>query len=231
MSERLKRNIGIRINSLNIKIAPNDNILLNYKEIAEDVLSLLTKFKNTTGVTIETDAGAIIFDKNEKTKPLETGEFYRVLDRYFKELEKGSTMWCASTMLEDEWTEEPLEMQFRVNNLDAANRGANIERIFIFSKSKINEFKENKTLKIYMQNSNINTMFVDYDEVMKNEPELFEILGNGWDGFGKHTLIVDLPEGSSERGYVSRNAKEVQEAYNCFQKLKRYAKDLKEVLK
>ncbi len=231
MAESLKRNIGIRINSLNIKVLPNDNVLLNYKDIAEDILSLLSKFRNTTGINIETDGGAIVFDNYGRTRPLETGDFYRVLDTYFNQLEKGDTMWSASTMLEDEWTEEPLEMQFRVNNLDAANRGANIERIFIFSKSKINEFKENKTLKIYMQNSNINTMFVDFDEVMKNEPELFEILGNGWDGFDDHTLIVDLPEGNEGRGYVSINTEEVKKAYNCFQKLKKYAKDLKEVLK
>ena len=139
-------------------------------------------------------------------------------------------MWCASTMLEDEWTEEPAEMHFRVSNLDAANRGANIERIFIFSKSKIKQFKNNKTLKIYMQ-SNIHTMFVDYDEILEKDPELLKIVGSGWDGINKETLILDLPEGNSGRGYVSINKREVVKAYDCFQKLKTYAKELKEVLK
>ena len=37
-------------------------------------------------------------------------------------------------MMEDEWTEEPLEMKFRLINLEAANRGVKIDRIFIFSK-------------------------------------------------------------------------------------------------
>jgi flavoprotein len=37
--------------------------------------------------------------------------------------------------------------------------------------------------------------------------------------------------GSKERGYISKNTKEVMEAYNCFQELKEYAKNLKEVLK
>lgn len=231
MSDKLKRNIGIRINSLNIEIKSNKNILFNYEEIAEDVLALLTKFKNTTGMSIQTDGGAIVFDENGRTKPLETGDFYRVLDTYFNSLDKNSTMWAASTMLEDEWTEEPLEMQFRVNNLDAASRGANIERIFIFSKTKINEFKNNKTLKIYMQNANINTMFVDYDEVMEKEPELFDILGSGWDGFNENTLILDLPEGSLGRGYVSINIEEVRKAKKCFERLKSYSKDLKEILK
>jgi len=226
----LKENIGVRINSLNIDIPINVDTLMNYDEIAEDIVELLTKFKNTTGISITTDAGVIEFNTKGRTKPLIIGEFYRVINSYFKRLNKDSYMWSASTMLEDEWTEEPLEMNFRVINLEAANRGTKIDRIFLFNKSKIKEFKNNKTLKIYMQ-SNINTMFVDYDEILKKEPQLFKILKNGWDGIDKDTLIVDLPESSKERGYISKNTKEVMEAYKCFQKLKQYSVDLKEVLK
>lgn len=121
-------------------------------------------------------------------------------------------------------------MQFRVTNLEVANRGTNVERIFIFSKDKIKEFKNNKTLQIYMQ-SNIHTMYVDYDEIYNKEPELLKILGNGWDGINNDTLIVDLPSGRETRGYISKNKQEVKQAYHCFQEFKKYAKDLKEVLK
>lgn len=226
----LKENIGARINTINIQEKIETETIINYDEIAEDIMHLLTGLKNTTGISINTDGGAIKFQENERTKNLSIGEFYRAIRNYFKRLTKESYMWCASTMLEDEWTEEPLEMEFRVINLEAANRGAKLERIFIFSKSKIQEFKENKTLKIYMQ-SNINTMFVDYDEILEKEPKLLEIVGNGWDGINKDTLIVDLPENSRERGYISRNKKEIATAYNCFKKLKEYAKDLKKILK
>lgn len=230
MADRLKENIGLRINSITLNSDIGPNVIMNYDEIAEDIEQFLTKFKNTTGINIETDGGAIKFNRNGRTDNLEIGRFYRMITNYFKRLNKDSYMWCASTMMEDEWTEEPLEMNFRVTNLEAANRGANIERIFIFSKSKIKEFKNNKTLKIYMQ-SNIKTMFVDYDELQEKEPELLEIVGDGWDGIDTNTLIVDLPAGQEKRGYISRNKDEVQKAYNCFQKLKEYAKDLKEILK
>ena len=133
-------------------------------------------------------------------------------------------------MLEDEWTESPQEMKFRILNLEVANRGVNVERIFIFSKDKIKEFRKNKTLKIYRQ-SNIKTLYVDYDEIKEKTPKLLEIVANGWDGIDKTTLIVDLPEECKERGYISKNTKEVEEAYNCFQKLKKYSKNLREVLK
>ena len=230
LAKDLKENIGVRINTVSLDIAKSNNVIVNYNEIAEDIVELLTKFKNTTGMNITTNGGAIEFDATGKTEQLSTGEFYKAINHYFKDLNKESYLWCASTMMEDEWTEEPLEMQFRVTNLEAANRGVKIDRIFIFSKSKIKEFKDNKTLKIYMQ-SNINTMFVDYDEILEKEPELLKIVGDGWDGIDEDTLIVDMPAGEKERGYISINKNEVQKSYKCFQELKKYAKDLKEILK
>jgi hypothetical protein len=165
-----------------------------------------------------------------RTENLSIGKFYNVINNYFNKLNRESYLWCASTMLEDEWTESPQEMKFRVINLEAANRGVNVERIFIFSKDKIKEFKENKTLKIYMQ-SNIKTLFVDYDEIKEKSPKLLETVGNGWDGIDEKTLIADLLENDNERGYVTENKKEVMKAYKCFQELKKYSINLKEVLK
>ncbi len=228
-SESLKKEIGLRINYLILDINEND-LDIEYDEISEDIINLLLNFKNTNGVTIVTDGGKVEFNKNKRTKNLNNGEFYKTINKYFKKLNKNSYLWCVSTMLKDEWTEEPQEMKFRVISLEAANRGVKIERIFIFSKNKIKEFKNNKTLKIYMQ-SNINTMFVDYDEIFEKKPELLKIVGAGWDGIDKNILIADLPEEYIERGYVSKNTKEVIRAYNCFQELKEYAVSLKEILK
>ena len=72
---------------------------------------------------------------------------------------------------------------------------------------------------------------VFYEEIQKNNPKLLETLGNGWDGINQDTLIVDLPEESSKRGYLSKNKREITKAYECFQELKKQARDLKEVLK
>lgn len=230
LAVKLKNEIGLKINTLVLDINENKDNLINYNEIAEDIFTLLVKLRNTTGMEIITNGGKIEFDKKGRSEDLEIGTFYKAINNCFKKLNKESYLWCASTMLEDEWTESPQEMNFRLINLEAANRGVNVERIFIFSKNKIKEFKKNKTLKIYMQ-SNIKTLFVDYDEIKEKEPQLLEIVDNGWDGIDKNTLIVDLPETSKGRGYISKNTKEVLESYNCFQKLKEYSKSLKEVLK
>lgn len=230
LANKLKEEIGLKINTLVLDIPKDKDVLVNYNEIAEDIIELLFRFKNTTGIAITTDGGKVEFNKNGRTDNLEIGKFYKAINNYFRKLNKESYLWCASTMLEDEWTESPQEMKFRVLNLEVANRGVNVDRIFIFSKDKIKEFKQNKTLKIYMQ-SNISTLFVDYDEISEKAPKLLEIVNNGWDGIDQNTLIVDLPESSKQRGYVSKNTKEVMEAYNCFQELKKYSKNLKEVLK
>lgn len=230
LCEKLKNEIGLKINTLLLDIAQNEDVLINYEELAEDIINLLLGFKNTTGTAITTDGGKIKINKNGRTENLEIGKFYKAINNCFKKLNKESYLWCASTMLEDEWTDSPQEMKFRIINLEVANRGVNVERIFIFSKDKIKQFKNNKTLKIYMQ-SNIKTLYVDLGEIEEKESDLIEIVGAGWDGIDKSLLIADLPETSKQRGYISKNTKEVTDAYNCFQKLKTYAKDLKEILK
>ena len=230
LANKFKNDIGLKINTLVLDINQEIDYLINYDEIAEDIINLLLRLKNTTGVAITTDGGKIEFDKNGRTENFEIGKFYKAINNCFKKLNKESYLWCASTMLEDEWTDYPQEMKFRLINLEVANRGVNVERIFIFSKDKIKQFRNNKTLKIYMQ-SNIKTLFVDLCEIKEKNPKLLEIVSNGWDGIDKNLLIADLPETSKQRGYISKNIKEVMKAYNCFQELKKYSKDLKEVLK
>lgn len=229
LAEKFKSEIGLKINTLILRIPKSEDLSIHYNEIAEDIVTLLIKLKNTTGMAIITDGGKIEFDEKGRSKNLETGEFYKAINQYFEKLNKESYLWCASTMLADEWTDSPQEMKFRIINLEVANRGVKVERIFIFRKDKVKEYRKNKTLKIYRQ-SNIKTLFVDYDEIMEKAPNLLKILANGWDGINQDTLIVDLPEGARERGYISKNTKEVREAYYCFQELKKYANDLREVL-
>lgn len=232
LSKSLKAEVGSRINAISLNIPNTKNLFVEYEELANDIVDLLTRLKNTTGFIIETDVGVLEFDKSGKTKILSNGEFYKAIDNCLNKLDKQSYFWSASMMLQDEWTEEPKEMKFRVSNLEVANRGAKVERIFVFSHSKIKDFKSNKTLKIFMQ-SNIDAMYVDLDEILKKEPKLLEILGDGWDGIDESILIVDTPTKNENeaRGYLSTNKLEIQKAYECYLKLKSYSKKLKDILK
>jgi len=223
----LNKKIGVNINTLLLDIEPSD--LVNYNEISTNIIELLLRFKNTSGCSIVTDGAKLSFDKNNRTDYLLKGPFYKAINTCFKDLHSSSHIWCASTMLDDEWTEEPEEMKFRLLNLELANRGINFERIFIIKKSKLKDYQNNKTLKIYMQ-SNIKTIYVDYDEIIEKAPHLLETVESGWDGIDDNTLIVDL-ELNNYRGYISKNKEEIEEAYKCFQELKKYGHELKEILK
>ena len=67
-----------------------------------------------------------------------------------------------------------------VYKLRSDSNGYTVNGRVLFSKDKIKQFKDNKTLKIYMQ-SNIKTLFVDYDEIKEKAyailtPDLKEIV-------------------------------------------------------
>ena len=47
VSSKLKNEIGLRINTLILDIQKNVDLIVNYTEIAEDILELLLKFKNS----------------------------------------------------------------------------------------------------------------------------------------------------------------------------------------
>ena len=132
--------------------------------------------------------------------------------------------------MESERTETPLEMNFRLINLEALNRGAKVERIFLFKKEEVEKYKNNNTLKIFMQ-SNMDTLFVDYNEVIEKEPELIKKIGCGIAEINKDVFFGDLPDDGEYRAYVSINKKEIDKNYEVYLKLKKYAVELKEVLR
>ena len=63
MSDRLRNEIGLRINKLLLNIPKDKDVLINDYEIAEDIIDLLLRFKNTTGTAIITDRAKIEFNK------------------------------------------------------------------------------------------------------------------------------------------------------------------------
>ncbi len=228
IDSKLIDEVEIRKNTLNVELPDNKKYLIDYENISKDINSLLTGFTNSTNNTINTNGTIIEFDKNGKSKLFKNGEYYKLLNYYYSQLKKGDNIWLVSPMMESEWTETPLEMNFRLINLEAINRGANIERIFLFKKEEAERYKNNNTLKIFMQ-SQMKTLFVDYNEVIEKEPDLIETVGSGIAEINKDTFLCDLPDDGEYRAYVSINKKEIDKNYEVYLKLKKYAVDLKEV--
>lgn len=200
-------------------------------EIADDIYLMLTRHKYTNGSSLISDGGYLAFDEQSKTEDLDSGKFYRILDKFFTETKSGSEMWITSTMMDNEWNEDPAERKFIQSNFDAADRGVKMHRIFIFSTSNIEIYKNNKYIQRYLSSNKIITSFVDIDELRKKHPELIKIINDGWIGIDDYALIVDLPSDGTSRGYVTMNKHEIKSAKECFEKLKSIATPLKNIMR
>lgn len=201
------------------------------QEIADDIYLMLTRHKYTNGSTLVSDGGYLSMDEQSKTEDLDSGKFYRILDKFFGETKKGSEMWITSTMMDNEWNEDPAERKFIQSNFDAVDRGVKMHRIFLFEKEKAEEYKKNKYIQRYLSSNKIITSFVDINELKENHPELLKVIKEGWIGIDDYALLVDLPSDGTFRGYVTMNKQEIQKAKACFEELRKLSVPLKQIMK
>lgn len=199
-------------------------------EIADDIYLMLTRHKYTNGSSLVSDGGYLSMDSQSRTEDLDSGKFYKILDKYFRETEKGSKMWIISTMMDNEWNEEPAERKFIQSNFDAADRGVEIERIFIFNKDDAQKFKTNPYIKRYLSSDKIVSKFVDLQQIKDENPKLLDTIKNGWIGIDDYALLVDLPSDGSSRGYVTLNKLEIKKAKECFNEIDKISQLLKEIM-
>lgn len=200
-------------------------------EIADDIYLMLTRHKYTNGSSLVSDGGYLSMDSQSRTEDLDSGKFYKILDKFFSETKSGSKMWITSTMMENEWNESPAEKKFIQSNFDAANRGVEIERIFLFNQQDAESFQDNPYIQQYLSSDKIKTNFVDLTELKEAHPKLLDIIKNGWIGIDNYALLVDLPSDGTSRGYVTFNKQEIKNAKTCFEKLHAMAQPLKNIIK
>lgn len=201
------------------------------EEIADDIYLMLTRHKYTNGSSLVSDGGYLSMDSQSKTEDLDSGKFYKILDKYFTETKRGSKMWIISTMMDNEWNEEPSERRFIQSNFDAAERGVEIERIFIFDKKNAPEYKNNPYIKRYLSSNKIICKFIDINELKMKKPKTLEIISNGWIGIDDDVLLVDLPSDGTSRGYATLNKLEIKKAHDCFCEIEPLAIPLKDIMK
>ncbi len=200
-------------------------------EIADDIYLMLTRHKYTNGSSLVSDGGYLSMDSQSRTEDLDSGKFYKILDKFFSETKKGSKMWITSTMMENEWNESPAEKKFIQSNFDAANRGVEIERIFLFNKEDAETFQKNPYIQRYLSSDKIISKFVDLNELKEKNPKLLDIIKNGWIGIDDYALLVDLPSDGTSRGYVTFNKQEIKNAKTCFEELHAMTQPLKNIIK
>ena len=199
------------------------------EEIADDIYLLLTRHKYTTGSSLVSDGGYLAVDEQSKTEDLQAGKFYKYIDRYIAESGTGDSIWAVSTVMPNEWNDDPAEKKFRQDNIDAAVRGVNVSRIYVFDFDDLSVFKEKPYLREYVLNNKVKSMAVDRKLLGK---ELADKTGNGMLGFNEDKIFIDYyAEEGISRGYISFNKRLIQEKRAAFQELLAIAVPVSKIIK
>jgi len=201
------------------------------EEIADDIFLMLTRHKYTTGTNFISDGGYLAMDSYAKTEAISNGTYYKLLNKFITEAEINSTIWSVSFGGQNDWENGPLEVKFRKNNIDAVNRGVNMERIFVFDKKDLQKYKGCALVEMCIANDKINSLFVDRNLLEKERKDLINNLGNGISGIDDYVMLVDVPNTKDVRGHATFNKKEIEKIKNDFNELKKYGIPLKEAFR
>lgn len=218
---------GVRINAINIEAPLKKNLIIDYDEIIQDIVLLLTKFESCNGNIINTTAKSVILDDNGKSEMLDIGKYYKLNNYLYSKLKQDSHIWSAQIVMEIDWSEDAIEMQYRKLVVQSSYL-CNVEYILVVAHDELKYLKDSTLFKIY-ENSNINTTIVDLDDLSKKSPLLLVTLGNGWTGINEDYLIVNDIKDSQTKGYVSNNKDIIKKSKECFDKIKKYGKNIKEI--
>lgn len=201
-------------------------------EVADDIFLLLTRHKYTTGSNLVVDGGYLSVDEQSRSEDLENARFYRFIDKFLSECKKGDKIWAVSMLMPNEWNDEPQERKFRQDNIDAAVRGVDVERIFVFDFANNTELKTNRPLQRYVLNKYVNSLAVDLVTLQKQDPKLLMQIDNGFFALNDDKIFVDYQaDNGKSRGYITFNKQIVKNYRLAYEKLLKYAKPITEILK
>ncbi len=200
-------------------------------EVADDIFLLLTRHKYTTGSSLVVDGGYLSVDEQSRSEDLENARFYRYINKFLSESKKGDHIWAVSMLMPNEWNDEPQERKFRQDNIDAAVRGVDVERIFVFDFENQGELSTNKELRRYVQNKYVRSLAVDKKRIEKENPSLLAKVDNGLFAINDDKIFVDyLAENGKSRGYITFNKSLIKTYKEAYNELKNYAVDINSVL-
>lgn len=201
-------------------------------EVADDIFLLLTRHKYTTGSNLVVDGGYLSVDEQSRSEDLENARFYRFIEKFLNECQKGDKIWAVSMLMPNEWNDEPQERKFRQDNIAAAVRGVDVERIFVFDFANNTELKTNKPLQRYLLNKNVNSLAVDLSVLQNENPKLLTQIDNGFFALNDDKIFVDyFADNGKSRGYITFNKEIVKNYRTAYEELRSYAKPIAEVFK
>lgn len=179
-------------------------------EIAEDIFIMLTAHRYTTGTTLVSDGGYLQVDEQSKTELIQTGTFYKWLERFYTS-NSTTKIRSISVMMPNEWIDDPQEKRFREYNIETMNKGLDFLRIFIFDFDKVETFKKEKIFMEFARKTAKINYAVDRKWLAKNNPQILDIIKDGFGLFNNNVAIVDYQTNDIGRGYITFNKKQIND--------------------
>lgn len=161
----------------------------------------------------------------KKGPVLDEADFYRLLYSEFDNAKEGTRIHILSTDEEHEWTNTYQEQVFWQKNIDAAKRGANVVRVFLFDEDRLPEVRDNPAIYGHRKGSDYNVVGRVVDR--KQFSGLIKQAGEGFILINDDKAIIDVfSEDGQARGYVTVNETTLHEFRQLFDRMNTIAKDL-----
>ena len=199
------------------------------EEIAEDIYLLLTAHRYTTGTSLISDGGYLQVVEQSKTELLQTGIFYKYIEKFFTS-DDTKKIRAISMMMPNEWSEDRNEKRFREYNIEAMQKGLDFKRVFIFDKKQLPKLKKERLLMDFIRKTLPCNYFVDINELKNKNPSAVDIIKSGYILFNDNVSIVDYETNDVGRGYITFNKKRIEEYKHTIDYLDTIAVPMKEII-
>jgi hypothetical protein len=206
------------------------SLISNYLAIPEPELA---RVKNSVIATARDDLSRLATEKSSGELP--SGEYYSWLLPMLGKARQGAVIRALSMMMDCEWDDSEPERRFIQENIDAAERGVVVERVFVSTSAvmlqAIEKMPAVRPQLAFQQPSNLKGFFVDHSYLERSDAGLLKKLGDGFIDIDGRVALVDLHSiDGSARGEVTMRQAELSKLRDIHDQLLVHARVLNESL-
>lgn len=163
----------------------------------------------------------------QRTPVLDEPDFYKWLYTEFQNAK--STIHIVSMDEELEWTDTPEEQKFYRINVEAAQRGVELIRVFVFHPSRLETASNNKAIYGHRKGSTTKLIgkYVNKEKFARSAHGAIEDAAQGFIVIDERMVIIDVfSDDGQARGYITFNPIDIKKYEALFRKFETVAQDL-----
>lgn len=206
------------------------SLISNYLSIPEPEL---TRVKDAVVMSARDDLRRLATEKSSGELP--SGEYYSWLIPMLDETKSGAVIRALSMMMDCEWDDSGPERRFIQANVDAAQRGVLVQRVFVATPEVMREAIEQMAAMgphlAWEDPVNLKGYFVDLSYLERSDPGLIKKLRDGFIDLNDRVALIDLHSiDGSARGEVTMLPAELSTLKDLHDQLMVYARLLDKAL-